>query len=68
VARAIQSMMAIVMGVISVWVVMEVVNTVDTSGWSTLVATLVGTIIPAIAGIGVLFLALSAFGVIGGRN
>ena len=62
-------MMSIVMGVIAIWVIMEVVNTVDTSGWSTLVATLVGTLIPAIAGIGVLFLALGAFGVIGGgRN
>jgi hypothetical protein len=64
--RAIQAMVSIIGGILTFFVVVEFIDAMDTSSWSDLSVTVIGTLLPAVLAIGVMLLALRAFGVIGG--
>ena len=64
--RAIQAMVSIIGGILTFFVVVEFIDAMDTSAWSDLSVTIIGTLLPAVLVIGVMLLALRAFGVIGG--
>ena len=54
-----------IMAVFSIIVVVDFVAAVDTSGWPTIVATIAGTFMPMILGIGGLIVILRGLGVMG---
>ena len=64
--RAIQAMVSIIGGILTFFVVVEFIDAMDTSSWGDLSVTVIGTLLPAVLAIGVMLLALRAFGVIGG--
>lgn len=66
--KPMQAMTGVILAVIALWVIVEVIDAVDTSSWSSLLVTVIGTLLPAIVGIGGIFIALRAFGIVGGKG
>ena len=64
--KSIQAMISIIGGILTFFVVVEFIDAMDTSSWSTIAITIIGTLLPAVLAIGVMLMALKAFGVIGG--
>ena len=57
-----------IMMVLAIVIVSEFITAVDTSGWPTIVQTIVGTFLTMILGIGGLLLILRGLGVTGGND
>jgi len=57
-----------IMIVLAIVVVNEFVASVDTSGWPTIVQTIVGTFLTMVLGIGGLLLILRGLGIAGGKD
>jgi hypothetical protein len=59
-------MVSIIGGILTFFVVVEFIDAMDTSSWSDISVTIIGTLLPAVLAIGVMLLSLRAFGVVGG--
>lgn len=64
---AMSAAMGVIGGVIAFIIVKEVIGGVTTTSWGTLEYTLMVTLVPVVIAIGVMFIALRAFGITGSR-